>query len=235
MILIRRLFSMNPVVPSCIRRLQQALCLSLLLIAPAAQAADILYIKPSLEVLMRKGRADNARIIATIPMGTAVELVQGGKDWSRIRLQDGTQGWVRSRFLGSSPVIPMANIRPGVGADGQLIDPGARSTNLTDENLRLRKELAACTTDRSTLADKYQTLVGDPDSALHTKTELSEAKEHIAALQQQLTEAQIECTVLRKNQSIKWFFIGGMVLLLGWLAGRLGGNGKKRRTSSLLS
>ena len=71
---------------------------------------------------MRKGRADNARIIATIPMGTAVELVQSSKDWSHIRLQDGTQGWVRSRFLGSSPVIPMANIRPGINAEGKVND-----------------------------------------------------------------------------------------------------------------
>ncbi|MDD2465024.1 MAG: TIGR04211 family SH3 domain-containing protein [Desulfobulbus sp.] len=226
---------MNSVVLINKRRLLQAAILTLLLIAPAVQAADILYIKPSLEVLMRKGRADNARIIATVPMGTAVVLVQGGKDWSRIRLQDGTQGWVRSRFLGSSPVIPMANIRPGMGADGQVLDPTARSTNLGEDNQRLRKDLAACTTDRSTLADKYQTLVGDPDSALHTKTELGGAKRQIEDLQQQLTEAQIECTVLRKNQSIKWFFTGSMVLLLGWLIGRISRNSKKRQTSSLLS
>ncbi|MGD9948558.1 MAG: SH3 domain-containing protein [Desulfobulbus sp.] len=225
---------MNSVVFSNKRRLQQAVCLSVLLFAPVVQAADILYIKPSLEVLMRKGRADNARIIATIPMGTAVELVQGGKQWSRIRLQNGTQGWVRSRFLGSSPVIPMANIRPGVGADGEIIDPAVLAGKRVEENQRLRKDLAACTTDRSTLADKYQTLIGDPTSTIHTKTELGEAKRQIEALQEQLTEAQIECTVLRKNQSIKWFFTGSMVLLFGWLIGRISRNSKKRRTSSLL-
>nr|WP_321466927.1 TIGR04211 family SH3 domain-containing protein [uncultured Desulfobulbus sp.] len=213
----------------------QAASLAMLLAVPVAQAADVLYIKPSLEVLMRKGRADNARVIATIPMGTAVELVQGGKDWSRIKLQNGTQGWVRSRFLGSSPVIPVVNMRPGVGNEGQIIDPTVQTANLTEENQRLRKELAACTTDRSTLADKYQTMVGDPTSVLHTKTELGEARRQIEALQQQLTESQIECTVLRKNQSIKWFFTGSIVLLLGWLIGRVSRNSKKRRSSSLLS
>ncbi|WP_321283891.1 TIGR04211 family SH3 domain-containing protein [uncultured Vibrio sp.] len=226
---------MNLVVLSHKRRLQLAICSTLLLLAPAAQAADILYIKPSLEVLMRKARADNARIIATIPMGTAVELVQGGKDWSRIKLQNGTQGWVRSRFLGSSPVIPMANIRPGVGVDGQVLDPAVQVSRHMEENQRLRKELAACTTDRSTLADKYQTLVGDPASALHTKTELSEARRQVEVLQQQLSVAQIECTVLRKNQSIKWFFTGSMVLLIGWVVGRLSRSSKKRASSSLLS
>lgn len=227
---------MKPVVIPFVCRLLPVLCCFLLSTAPVVvQATDILYIKPSLEVLMRKSRGDNARIIATVPMGTAVQLIQGGKDWSLIRLQDGTQGWVRSRFLGSSPVIPVANIRPVMGTDGKVIDTPDKPTDLTVENSRLRKDLAACITDRSTLADKYQTLIGDPDNVLSTKTELDEAKRQIEELRQQLTAAQIECIVLKKNQSIKWFFTGSLVLLLGWLIGRISCNGKKRRTPSLLS
>ena len=45
------------------------------------------------------------------------------------------------------------------------MDVQGRFRDVAEENDRLRKELAACTTDRSTLADKYQTLAGDPDSA----------------------------------------------------------------------
>lgn len=193
--------------------------------------ADILYIKPSLEVLMRKNQGDNARIVATVPMGTAVELLQGGKEWSRIRLQDGSEGWVRSRFLGNSPLIPVANIKPGVGADGSVIDPQGRLRDIAGDNERLRKELASCTTDRSTLADKYQTMAADPNSALYAKTHLGEAQREIEELRQKLAAAEIENTVLRKNQSIKWFFIGSVVVLLGWLIGRLSGNGRKKKAS----
>jgi SH3 domain protein len=204
----------------------------LLLAVPMAQA-EILYIKPSMEVLMRKSQGDNARVVARVPMGTAVDLVQGGKEWSHIRLQDGTQGWVRSRFLGSSPIIPIANIKPGVGPDGEVNDVQSRFVDLAEENGRLRKELGICATDRSTLADKYQTLVDDPNGAHNAKTSLGEAQLQISDLQQQLTAAQIECTVLRKNQSIKWFFTGSIVLLLGWLIGRLSGNNRKKRPSLL--
>ncbi|WP_028319016.1 TIGR04211 family SH3 domain-containing protein [Desulfobulbus elongatus] len=195
--------------------------------------AEILYIKPSLEVLMRRNQGDNARIVATVPMGTAVELLQGGKEWSRVRLQGGTEGWVRSRFLGSSPLIPVANIKPGLGPDGTVTDPQARFRDIVEENERLRKELAACTTDRSTLADKYQTLVADPTSSIHTKTYLGEAQKQIEELRQQLAAAQIECTVLKKNQSITWFFTGAIVLLFGWLIGRVSSNGRKKRPSLL--
>lgn len=193
--------------------------------------ADILYIKPSLEVLMRKNQGDNARIVATVPMGTAVELLQGGKEWSRIRLQDGSEGWVRSRFLGTSPLIPVANIKPGVGPDGSVTDPQGRLRDIASDNERLRKELASCTTDRSTLADKYQTLAADPNSALYAKTHLGEAQREIEELRQKLAAAEIENTVLRKNQSIKWFFVGSIVILVGWLIGRLSSNGRKKRAS----
>ena len=193
--------------------------------------ADILYIKPSLEVLMRKNQGDNARIVATVPMGTAVELLQGGKEWSRIRLQDGSEGWVRSRFLGTSPLIPVANIKTGVGPDGSVTDPQGRLRDIAGDNERLRKELASCTTDRSTLADKYQTLAADPNSALYAKTHLGEAQREIEELRQKLVAAEIENTVLRKNQSIKWFFVGSIVILAGWLIGRLSSNGRKKRAS----
>ena len=193
--------------------------------------ADILYIKPSLEVLMRKNQGDNARIVATVPMGTAVELLQGGKEWSRIRLQDGSEGWVRSRFLGTSPLIPVANIKPGVGPDGSVTDPQGRLRDIAGDNERLRKELASCTTDRSTLADKYQTLAADPNSALYAQTHLGEAQREIEELRQKIAAAEIENTVLRKNQSIKWFFVGSIVVLAGWLIGRLSSNGRKKRAS----
>ncbi|NLX18957.1 MAG: SH3 domain-containing protein [Desulfobulbus sp.] len=195
--------------------------------------AEILYIKPSLEVLMRKSQGDNARIVATIPMGTAVDLLQGGKEWSRIRLQDGKVGWVRSRFLGTSPLIPVVNIRPGVGPDGSVLDPQAQFRDIVNDNNRLRQELASCTTDRSTLADKYQALAADPNSALYTQTHLGEARKEIEELRHKLTAAEIEITVLRKNQSIKWFFTGSLVILLGWLLGRLSGNGRKKHSSLL--
>jgi len=193
--------------------------------------AEILYVKPSLEVFMRRNPGDSAQIVATVPMGTAVNLVQGGKEWSRVRLQNGTEGWVRSRFLGSSPLLPMANIKPGLGPDGTLTDPQGRFRDIISDNERLRKELAACTTDRSTLADKYLSLAADPTSAIHANSSLGEAQQQIEALRQQLTEAQIECTVLKKNRSIMWFFTGAIVLLLGWSLGRLSANGRKKKPS----
>ncbi len=207
-----------------------------LLLASTVQAVDTtFYIKPNMNIAVRSSKSDNSKAVAIINMGTAVELIKKEKIWSQVQLQNQMEGWVRTRYLDHEPVIPEANIHLTKDAEGNIINPVLESARLSLQNEGLKKELTACTTDRSTLADKYQTVVGDPTSALNTRRELNNAKDQIKALQQQLSEAKIENTVLRKNQSIKWFFTGSLVLLAGWIIGRISRNNKKRRSSSLLS
>ena len=193
--------------------------------------AETRYIKPSQEISIRRVQDNTSKVVATAPLGASVELVKGEREWSLVRLPNGSEGWVRSRFLSSSPLLPAGNLKGG--PDGAPTDISIRFKELGDENGRLRKELAACTTDRSTLADKYQTLAGDPNSALHAKTSLGEAQQQIEELQAKLATAQIENTVLRKNESIKWFLVGSSVLVLGWLIGRLTSSTRKKRPSLL--
>lgn len=207
------------------------LLLGTLVASPAL--AETRYIKPSLEVSIRQTQANAGKIVANLPMGTPVELVQGEKEWSLVRMQNDSEGWVRNRFLSSTPLMPTTTGKGGTLVEGGPIDVPARFKELADENGRLRKELATCSADRSTLADKYQTMVGDPNSVLHAKTSLGEAQRQIEELEDKLAGVQIENTVLKKNESIKWFLAGTVVLLFGWLIGRFTANGRKKRPSLL--
>ena len=104
----------------------------------------------------------------------------------------------------------------------------------SEENSRLQKEIAACTNERNALADKHEALAADPNGIVQAQEALAEARQQVEELQQKLAAAQIEATVLRKNESIKWFLAGTGVLLAGWLLGRLGNSSRKKK-SSLLS
>ena len=199
------------------------------LAAPSVQA-ETRYIKPTLEVALRKAQANNARLLANLPLGEPVELLQAGTDWSQVRRQDKTEGWVRSRFLSPAPLLPTELLKAQEGAE---VDLQARMQAWSEENSRLQKEVAACTNERAALADKYETLAADPNSIVHARAELEQARQQVEELQQQLAAAQIEATVLRKNESIKWFLAGTGVLLAGWLLGRLGGGGRKKKPSLL--
>ncbi len=195
--------------------------------------AETRYIKPSLEVSLRQTQSNTSKILAVVPLGVPVELIQGGKEWSLVRLENATEGWVHSRYLSSAPLLPATSFKGEPGSDTTFIDIQAHFKELTAENSRLKTELAVCATDRSTLADKYQTMANDPNSALHAKTSLGEAQRQVEELQKNLTAAQIDNTVLEKNESIKWFLVGSGVLLLGWLIGRLTANGRKKKSSLL--
>jgi len=205
--------------------------LGCLIVSPVL--AETRYIKPSLDVGIRQSQSNTAKTVANVPMGTSVELVQGDKEWSLIRLQNNSEGWVRNRFLSNTPLLPPTNLKGAAGNETAPIDVPARFKELADDNGRLRKELATCTADRNTIADKYQTLAGDPNSMLHAKTSLGEAQRQIEELQAKLAATQIENTVLEKNESIKWFLAGSIVLLFGWLVGRLTANGRKKKPSLL--
>lgn len=201
-------------------------------LAVATAQAETRYIKPTLEVAMRQNRDNSAKLVTNVPLGMKVELVEGDRDWSFIRLANEAEGWVRSRYLSATPLEP-GEVFKAVQS-GEAVDHQARARELHEENTRLRKELAACTTERSTLADKYQTLTADPNNPIHTKTALEEAQRQVQDLQANLAAAQIEITVLKKNESIKWFLVGSGVLMFGWLLGRLG-NGRRKKKTSLLS
>ena len=197
----------------------------------AAVQAETRYIKPNREVALRQARENNAKLVANVPLGMKVELVEGDRDWSFIRLANEAEGWVRSRYLSVAPLDPGEVFKAAQA--GEAVDHQARARELNEENSRLRKELAICTTERSTLADKYQTLTADPHNPIHAKTALEEAQRQVEDLQDKLAAAQIEITVLKKNESIKWFLAGGGILLLGWLLGKLGNGGRKKKTSLL--
>ncbi len=221
---------MNITLSSYHRPMRTTLSMLLLgCLAATPVLAETRYVKPSLDVTIRQKQDNTSKTLANLPIGTAVELVKGDKEWSLVRLPNAGEGWVRSRFLSSSPFLPVSNLKGGT--EGAPVDIPTRFKELNDENVRLRKEFATCTTDRSTLADKYQTLASDPNGVLHAKTSLGEAQQQIEELQAKLATAQIENTVLRKNESIKWFLVGSSVLLLGWLVGRLTSSTRKKKPS----
>jgi SH3 domain protein len=57
------------------------------------------YISEEFEVPMRSGQSTEHRIIALIPSGRAVELITRGDEWSQVRLPNGREGWVLTRYL----------------------------------------------------------------------------------------------------------------------------------------
>jgi len=61
--------------------------------------AENKYINDIMKITMRTGPGTNRKIIALVGIGQKVEVVRWGGDWTLIRLTNGKEGWVISRFL----------------------------------------------------------------------------------------------------------------------------------------
>ena len=197
--------------------------------APAA--TETRYAKPALDVVVRESQSIRSKIVATVNLAEPVELLEGNNEWSRIKVANGASGWVRTRNLSNAPFVPTEAFQPGSVSGKVLMDAETAFKEVNAANSQLKQELASCTTDRNTLEDKYTTLTNDPESILHTRNSLEDARSQLEVVEEKLAQAQIENKALKMNQSIMWFLAGGGALFLGWLVGRFSGNGRKKHSS----
>ena len=65
----------------------------------AAQDTRAVYEVTGNGVNMRSGPGTANGVVATLPLGTRAEIIGSEGNWNRIRLEDGTEGWMSANFL----------------------------------------------------------------------------------------------------------------------------------------
>jgi SH3 domain protein len=73
----------------------------LFLLSTAVLAETNYYINDSMKITMRTGPATDRKIIALLGVGQEVEVLKSENEWTMVRLLNGKEGWVISRFLTS--------------------------------------------------------------------------------------------------------------------------------------
>ncbi len=71
----------------------------LFLLSPAALAGTKYYVNDTLTITVRTGPALDRKIIALPAVGQEMEVLNTENDWSLVRLPNGKEGWVLSRFI----------------------------------------------------------------------------------------------------------------------------------------
>ena len=69
------------------------------IIMASTVSAKTMYVNDLIKLMLRSGRGLDNRIIAIIESGDAVEMLEAGDQWSRVRTQSGNEGWVLTRYL----------------------------------------------------------------------------------------------------------------------------------------
>jgi SH3 domain protein len=199
--------------------------------------AQTLFVKPSAEIPVRRGQGTDYKIVAIVQAGTALTLLKEENGWALVQLQNGKQGWILKRYLNETPP-PRKQVTLLLQEKEQLTTRVTELQNqldvVTEAQGNTAQELSACIAEKIDISDKYQALENDTKDIIETKKSLAAAQKEIEQLKNENTDLMMSNSVLKKNESVKWFLAGSLVLLTGWIIGRFFQRSQKKR-SSLLS
>jgi len=185
---------------------------------PSASAEQY-YVSQRMEITMRTGPGVSYKIIAMLPSGDAVTMVEYGKEWTRIKTSDGKEGWVLSRYMTKEmPVTLMVN-------------------ELQDKNRQLSAMLEQIKSENTTLSGTKDKLIGkekEYNDLKQRSANFLEIEQKYNDAVRQLEEQKVfieECNSESHKEILYSFSIGAGVLIIGII---LGVSAKKQRRNSLL-
>ncbi len=209
------------------------ICLFLLSTTVLAEAKH--YINDSMKITMRTGPATDRKIIALLSVGQEVEVLKAENEWTLVRLLNGKEGWVISRFI--TDQTPESIQLEALKKNHSALQTKAASLMeenkaLKDENKTLGINLKTSETKQKSLSKSYETLKTESKQFLDLQAKYKESTSKLAAQTQKAEKFEDELTKLLWNKNIKWFLSGAGVLILGFIIGF--STKRQRRHSSLL-
>lgn len=207
-----------------------------LLLGPSAALAQIRYISDNIPVTLRTGASVEYRILRNMPAGLRVEVigVDAENGYSRVRVvDDGTEGWVLTRYLQSEPVARerLAGIERNLAAARQ------RAAELENQVAMLTEELARVRSEREATApidlpDELRDVRAAAPEGIGTREQNEQLRRRLAEAEERISRLAMENTELASDARQSWFLAGAGVLIAGVVLGLVAPNFRRKRRSS---
>lgn len=207
-----------------------------LLLAPSI-AAQSSYVTDDFEVMLRTGPGMDNKIIKALPSGTALSIVirDSGRGHSQVRMDDGTVGFVLTRFLSDQPA-----------AKYRVQSLEKQLAELRENPAGLQAKLLALQESYDKLSINFRKTVDARDNASASLKKIREASSDVvniseknAKLEQevgqlilQMDDLRIQNEAMKDNSAKKWFALGAGAIVFGLFLGYILSRLKTRRRSS---
>lgn len=205
-----------------------------LLILPAASVAETVYVSEDFEITMRTGPGTDRKIISLVESGKALEILEKGQEWSKVRTINGKEGWVLNRYLSASQ--PCAMVLDRVRQDYDVL--AAKYKDLKDnfDELNAQKkstdaDLSQNQKDRDELSTAYETLKKEAADFLKLKQRHKQMTADLDAEKTLAAKLDEENMQLKRSRIIQWVLTGGGIMLVGFFIGLFSSSRRKSRSS----
>ena len=212
--------------------------LSGIILLPAA-VADTQYVSDLMIISMKEGQDPDTPVVGYLRSAAAVEVLEETGELMRIQIEDGSQGWVRKKFIvkDKPKAVLIKELEEKIALledDIKTLQKGSDTQDLTNTIKEYKQRIVLLTTSlenekktKLTLQDNlqevnaaYQALVNTHKNTADTIKELASVKDENRTLKDKIAALPPMDATPMLPGNMKWFLIGGGVLLLGFIMGR---------------
>jgi len=204
-------------------QLKQIVFLGIVLMCFSANGfAETMYVTDVLKLTLRSGPSTEHKILSVVESGQLMEILEPGEDWTLVRIANGKEGYVLTRYLIPEPThnVRLEQLQAKHKALMQ------QSATLLEENTRFRKEGKQRTLSLDSNEKTLKKLRADYDELKAGSAEYLDLKKKYMTVRGQLAKQTKRADALDEelrgielNQYIKWFLAGSGVLLVGFIVG----------------
>jgi SH3 domain protein len=185
--------------------------------------SETMYITDVLKISVREGNGPDYKIIGVIESGQEVEVISTNGDWAKVRLLNGREGWLNSKYL---------TAWKSGGTDLKKIKEkeallNRQNTALKDELKNLSLQLAESRQALSETAKSLETLKDSSRNYVDLENKYNEAEKKLAFQKNKMDELEDENTKLSLQQNV----VGAVILLVGFI---IGYNARRDKSKSSL-
>ena len=208
--------------------------------------ADTQYVSDLMIISVKEGQNPDTPIIGYLRSAASVEVLEETEELMRIRTEDGIQGWVRKKFIvkDKPKAVIIRELEEKIALledDINTLQKESSSPGLRYSIKEYKQQIATLTASlenekKTTLTlqnklqqanDRYQTLADTQKNDADTIKELASLKEENQVLKDKIASLPSIDSSPMLPGNMKWFLVGGGVLLLGFLIGRAIRGGKR--------
>jgi len=206
----------------------------ILLCLPAAGAAQTVYVTEAFEITLRSGPSTDHKILSLVRSGQALEMVEEGEEWSRVRIPDGKEGWVLNRYLTTE--TPCSLMLERVARERDRLNARLEEQEEVLDELRSEKRetdtlLTGLRQERDELSRAHETLKSESSQFLQLKKRYQEVAASYEAERTRSARLQQENQEMKRSRTIQWVMTGGGIMLAGFFIGLFSARRRRPRSS----
>jgi len=184
--------------------------------------AKTMYIIDSKKIPVRAGKGTAYKILSMIESSQRVELLQKDNQWSLVRLEDGKEGWVYSRYLLNNPTNKIKLEELSLKYKNLITQTESLKTDyeqLILANKRLKSTLAATKKSLNNELSDYDALKADSSEFIALKSKYERVSRELNQQTRKVENLEDQISDLQLSYYISWALSVIGILLVGFLIG----------------